>query len=185
MKRFLIVLAALTISCGNTVRETKNEKSSTDQIEEAELQKDMLLGNFEKKDLQQKPFSNWFESGYTKFSPHTAAMETIEENIGNYEIKVFMGTWCGDSKREVPKLIKILDQADYNYDNLEMIAVDYDKKTPSGIEEEFNIQRVPTIIFYKDGKEVNRFVEYSQGESIEEDVAKIVSGKKYKDSYTD
>lgn len=185
MNKFLIVLAALTISCGNTVRKTNIEKSATDQIEEADLQKDMLLGNFEKKDLQQKPFSQWFEPRYDKFSPQTAEMETIKENIGNYDIKVLMGTWCGDSKREVPKLIKILDQADYNFDNAEMVAVDYDKKTPSKIEEELNVHRVPTIIFYKDGKEVNRFVEYSQGESIEEDIAKIVSGKKYKDSYTD
>ena len=41
------------------------------------------------------------------------------------------------------------------------------------------------FIFYKDGEEVNRFVEYSQGESIEEAIAKIVSGKEYKNSYAE
>ncbi|QYA24133.1 thioredoxin family protein [Gramella sp. MT6] len=185
MNKLFILLAVLTLSCGNTVRKTNVDKRVSEEINEEDLQKDMLLGEFHKKDLQQKPFSSWFEPRYDKFSPEAASMETIKENIGDYDIKVLMGTWCGDSKRELPKLLKILDQADYNYDNLEMVAVDYNKTTPSKIEEELNVHRVPTIIFYKDGAEVNRFVEYSQGESIEEDIAKIVSGEKYKDSYTD
>ena len=185
MNKFLILLAVITISCGNTVRKTNTEQAVNDEIDDIDLQKDMLLGEFQKKDLQQQPFSKWFETRYDKFSPQPKAMKTIKENIGDYEIKVLMGTWCGDSKREVPKLLKILDQADYNYDNINLVAVDYNKTTPSKIEDELNVHRVPTIIFYKDGKEVNRFVEYAQEESIEEDIAKIVSGEKYKDSYTD
>ena len=51
-------------------------------------------------------------------------------------------------------------------------------------EEKMNLNRVPTIIFYKNGKEVNRFVEFAQ-ESLEEDIAKIVSGKDYKNSYAE
>lgn len=96
-----------------------------------------------------------------------------------------MGTWCGDSKRETPKMLKLLDEAGYNYNNLEMFAVDYDKTTPDQLEEKYDIHHVPTIIFYKDGKEVNRFVEYAQGASLEEDIAKIVSGEEYHDSYSD
>ena len=186
MNKLFVLLAVITISCANTVNNSSNneEKAAVD-IEENDFQKDMLLGKFEKKDLQQKPFSQWFEPRYTNFTPESEAMQTIKENINDYDIKVLMGTWCGDSKRELPKLLKILDSSDYDYDNLELIAVDYNKTTPSKIEEELEVHRVPTIIFYKDGKEVNRFVEYAQEESIEEDLAKIVSGKTYKNSYAD
>ncbi len=183
MNKFLILFAIITVSCGNTkkspelVSEPKPNKS---QVEE---QKDMLLGDFTKEELKQKPFSTWFEPRYEEFTPDPESMSAIQENIGDYQIKVLMGTWCGDSKREVPKLIKILDEANYNYEKLELHAVDYNKTTPSKIEEDLDVQMVPTIIFYKDGKEVNRFVEYPQGESIEEDIAKIVTGKEYQHSY--
>lgn len=187
MNKFFILLAVITLSCGNTISKATAETQNTEEElpEAIETQQDMLLGEFHKEDLQQKPFSNWFSPRYEKFSPQPAAMTTIKENIDDYKIKVIMGTWCGDSKREIPKLLKILDKADYNYKNIEMVAVDYNKNTPSKIEEEINLQRVPTIIFYKNGEEVNRFVEYPQEESIEEDIAKIVSGEKYKNSYAD
>lgn len=184
MNKILILLAVISIGCGNTVNKSTNENMNTED-KTSNIQKDMLLGEFHKEDLQQKPFSSWFEPRYSNFSPRPEAMETINENIEDYEIKVLMGTWCGDSKREIPKLLKILDNSDFDYKNIEMVAVDYNKTTPSKIEEELNVHRVPTIIFYKDGKEVNRFVEYTQGESLEEDIAKIVSGETYKDSYAD
>ena len=185
MNKLFILLAVITISCGNTVNKATSENEMIDDEEITNVQKDMLLGEFHKEDLMQKPFSKWFEPRYSDFSPQTESMETIKENIGDYKIKVLMGTWCGDSKREVPKLLKILDNSEFDYKNIEMLAVDYNKTTPSKIEEELNVHRVPTIIFYKDGKEVNRFVEYAQEESIEEDIAKIVSGETYKDSYAD
>ncbi|TBW30394.1 thioredoxin family protein [Gramella sp. KN1008] len=183
-KKFLILLAVMAISCGNTINKNLNEEEMV-EIETDDFQKDILLGEFKKEDLQQKPFSTWFEPEYEEFQPQEKAMKDIHENIGDYEIKLLMGTWCGDSRREVPKFLKLLDKSNYDYDKLEMVAVDHNKSTPSQIEKELDVHHVPTIIFYKDGVEVNRFVEYPQEESIEEDIAKIVSGKEYKDSYAE
>lgn len=185
MNKFIILLAVIALSCGNTVNKATTETTEEEFPEKDKIQQDVLLGEFHKEDLQQKPFSKWFSPRYEDFSPETEAMATIKENIDDYKIKVLMGTWCGDSKRELPKFLKILDNSDYNYKNIEMVAVDYNKTTPSKIEEELDVHHVPTIIFYKNGEEVNRFVEYSQEESIEEDIAKIVSGKEYKNSYAD
>ncbi|WP_026914375.1 thioredoxin family protein [Christiangramia portivictoriae] len=189
MKKLLVILAAFAVSCGNKI-ENSNQDLAMEEVEDTSTaqqttQKSMLLGDFTKEELQQAPFKSWFDSRYESFEPDTEEMATINENINDYEIKVLMGTWCGDSKRELPKFLRILDEADYDYDNLQLVAVDRDKATPSGIEQELEVTRVPTIIFYKDGKEVNRFVEYSQGESIEEDIARIVSGKEYKNSYAE
>lgn len=68
-----------------------------------------------------------------------------------------MGTWCGDSKREVPKLYKILEAS-------------------------LNIHRVPTVIFYKDGKEVNRIVEHPI-KTFEEDIQNIITKNDYESNY--
>ena len=93
-----------------------------------------------------------------------------------------MGTWCGDSKRETPHFYKILEQTDFNLNNLELITVDVSKKTPDNLQKGFDIKRVPTFIFYRDGKEIGRYVEYAR-ESLEKDMLKIVSGEGYKHSY--
>lgn len=93
-----------------------------------------------------------------------------------------MGTWCGDSKRETPRFYKVLEAAEFDLKNLEMITVNRGKKTPDNLERGFNIFRVPTFIFYKNGKEIGRYVEYPR-KSLEKDMLDILTGKPYKHSY--
>ncbi len=186
MTKYLIVLAVIALSLGNSkYKMISTSPAQAHQTKTTIVQKGMLLGEFEKEDLQQTPFSRWFQPQYDNYTPDSESMEIIKKNIGDYEIKLFMGTWCGDSRRETPKFLKILDEAGYDYDHLEMYAVDRSKTTPTKAEVDLNIHRVPTMIFYKDGKEVNRFVEYPQGLSLEEDMARILSDKEYKNSYAD
>ena len=189
MNKILVVLliSGLSIGCGNT--KSNSEKSmamekSQDNTEQttATIQDGMLLGKFKKEDLEQEPFSNWFDSRYENYEAKPEALETIKNNISDYDITLFMGTWCGDSKRETPKILKLLDETGYDYDKLTMIGVDYSKNSPNGLAKKNEVIRVPTIIFSKNGKEVNRYVERPR-ESFEEDIAKIVSGKDYKNSY--
>jgi len=183
MSLYILILAFIT-SCGNinnTVK-TADKDLTPVRVQNSEEQQDMLIGKFTKADLQKPAYESWFKSEYDNFKPSAEAMETIKNNISDYEIMVFMGTWCGDSKREVPKLLKILDEAGYDLSNLTMVGVSRSKTTPEKLEEGWDINRVPSIIFIKDGKEINRFVEYPR-ETIEEDIAKIVSEQGYKHSY--
>ena len=145
---------------------------------------EILLGEFTQADLEKAPHSRWFTPGYENYKPKKEALKTIKKNIHDYEILMFMGTWCGDSRYEVPKFFKLLDEVNFDRKNLKSIAVNFAKKAPGDLDKEYKIHRVPTIIFMKDGKEVNRFVEYSI-ESLEEDIAKIVKGKKYTDPYSE
>ena len=172
-------MVAVLLGCGTINTPKQNENN-----QEVSTQQSMLLGKFEKADLLQQPYAAWFEPRYEKYEPKAEAMETIKDHINDYDITIFMGTWCGDSKRETPRFFKILDATGYNLDKLTAVAVDYSKSTPEKYEEKVNLNRVPTIIFYKNGQEVNRFVEFAQ-ESLEEDIAKIVSGKDYKNSYAE
>ncbi len=183
MSLYILILAFLT-SCGNTTEPDKTaEKVITPEIvENSDEQQNMLIGKFTKEDLLKAPYDSWFNAEYNNFKPSAEAMETIKNNISEYEIMVFMGTWCGDSKRDVPKLLKILDEVGYDLSNLTMVGVDRSKTTPEKLEEGWDIDRVPSIIFIKNGKEINRFVEYPRV-TLEEDIAKIVSEQGYKHSY--
>ncbi|MCJ7758669.1 MAG: thioredoxin family protein, partial [Gillisia sp.] len=107
MSLYILILAFIA-SCGNinnTVK-TADKDSIPVTVQNSEEQQGMLIGKFTKEDLQKPPYESWFKSGYDNFKPSAEAMETIKNNISDYEIMVFMGTWCGDSKREVPKLLK-------------------------------------------------------------------------------
>src|SRR5690606_18438893 len=92
--------------------------------------------------------------------------------------------WCEDSQRETPHFYKILDAANFDESKLTLITVSEEKTTPQGYEEGKNITNVPTIIFYKNDKELGRIVEYPI-ESLEKDMFAILSGKDYKHAYAE
>lgn len=191
MNLFIMILAVIS-SCGNTNETTKNNSQETpahvatapapETVKTPAATQDMIVGKFKKEDLQQGSYSTWFNKGYEEYTPSPEAIAVIKKNISDFEIVGFVGTWCPDSRREIPKFFKILEEAGYDLSNLTMVGVTRSKNTPENLEEGYNMHRVPTFIFMKDGKEVNRFVEYA-GETTEADIAKIVSGKEYKNSY--
>ncbi|MGG6230130.1 thioredoxin family protein [Tenacibaculum sp. SDUM215027] len=174
MKKIVyLFVALLIISCASTPKNlaTKNENGN-------------LVGIATKKDFQQEPYgSDWFNDFYSYYETDKVTVKKLKPYLKDIKIKGFMGTWCGDSKREIPNFYKILDEAKFDYKNLELVTVNRQKKA-NGLEEGFNVIRVPTFIFYKDGKEVGRFVEHAiEDSSVEEDFLKILSGQEYKHPY--
>jgi thiol-disulfide isomerase/thioredoxin len=93
-----------------------------------------------------------------------------------------MGTWCEDSQHQVPGFYQVLEQLKFDEKQVSLIIVDRTKTTPDHLEKDKNITNVPTFIFYKNGKELQRIVE-SPVESLEKDMLKIVSGQPYKHTY--
>ena len=102
----------------------------------------------------------------------------------NIKIKIFMGTWCEDSIREIPYLFNILNSINYNIESVEIICVDENKNTPEGYEKDFEIIKVPTIIFFKKNEEINRIVEFPV-ETLQKDIIKILSNNNYKHAYSE
>ena len=98
-------------------------------------------------------------------------MKTLHTDI---EILVVLGTWCSDSKREVPRFWKIADLASIPSAAIKYYAVDRTKKSADGLTDNYKIERVPTFIFLKRGNEVGRIVE-SPKNSLEEDMLVILA----------
>ena len=84
-----------------------------------------------------------------------------------------LGTWCGDSRREVPRFYKILESLEYDLENMTVICVNTSKTADGTNVDQLNIQKVPTIIYYKDEIELGRIIESPQ-ESLEKDMSSIV-----------
>ncbi|MGB1080103.1 MAG: thioredoxin family protein [Flavobacteriaceae bacterium] len=142
-----------------------------------------LLGPIELNQLKQPPYSEWFTTEYENYKPFIKTTEQLKDLLQDVEIKVFMGTWCSDSQMQVPAFFRILGTIDYNGE-VSIIAVDKEKKTPSGSAAKSKITHVPTFIFYKNGEEINRIVE-SPVDFLEDDMRAILSGAAYKHIYQD
>ena len=140
-----------------------------------------LLGPIELHQLKQQPHSEWFTAEYDNYNPFTKTTDQLKPLVQDVEITLFMGTWCADSQLQVPVFFRVLDAVDFEGD-VSIIAVDKDKKAPSGSATLNGITHVPTFIFYKDGKEINRIVE-SPVHFLEEDMLAILSGAAYKHTY--
>jgi thiol-disulfide isomerase/thioredoxin len=113
-------------------------------------------------------------------------LEKIKPLLKSIEISIFMGTWCKDSKREVPRFYRILDELKFKEKNLTVFALgiapgEY-KKSPNGDEKGKNILRVPTIIIKRKGTEIGRIIEYPV-KSLEEDMYDILINNNYKPNY--
>ncbi|SEC38507.1 Thiol-disulfide isomerase or thioredoxin [Tenacibaculum sp. MAR_2009_124] len=147
--------------------------------------KPMLLGKTDISIVNTEKF-NWFQLNYDEYLINDQVISELRDSLNQYKIQVFYGTWCGDSKRELPKFYKVIEQAGFNMSNLEMIAVDRKtdayKQSPNGEEKGLNIHRVPTFIFNKNGEEINRIVEFPK-QDFERDILNIVTGQRYVSNY--
>ena len=86
---------------------------------------------------------------------------------------VFSGTWCDDSQILIPKFYRILDEAQFPEKAVTLYGVDREKKSLHGEAEKNLITKSPTIIVYKDGKEIGRIVELVK-KSIEVDIKEML-----------
>ena len=176
MKNSIFILALLLlVSC-----KTKQDINKTVPYEDTVI----LLGPADESGFKQEPFNTWYESNYSDYKVDDALIDELKSLSKGIEIKTFMGTWCEDSQHETPDFYKLLEAIKFSKKNHSLYAVSREKTTPQQFEKDLNITNVPTFIFYKDGKEINRIVEYPI-ESLEKDMVAILSGKAYKHAYAE
>ena len=139
-----------------------------------------LCGAFQIEDLEKDTiFQKWYKKNYLDFEVLNKKPTWIK-NLKNIEVDIYIGTWCGDSKKWVPKFIKLWDELGLNRTQLKFIALygsvegKY-KQGPNGEEKNKDIHRVPTFIFKRSNKEIARIVE-SPNNNLETDLAQIALG---------
>ncbi len=142
----------------------------------------ILLGSHSFETLQEPPFDAWFNKSVdtAKFSRKEA--KKLKKDLTSISLQIFMGTWCGDSRREVPRLYALLDYIDFPKDSINLVFVDNEdssyKESPGKEEQNKYIFRVPTLIITKAGMEMGRVIEHPQKSWIE-DICSIVKMQPY------
>ena len=146
----------------------------------------VLLGKQDRAALQQPPFADWFNANYDSYVVDSFTCNFIRPLLHDKQITIFLGTWCGDSRREVPRFLKMLDCCEFPMSQLTLVMVGNNdslyKKSPMHEEAGRNIVRVPTIIVELKGIEVGRIIEFPVT-SLEKDLLSILRKENYFPNY--
>jgi thiol-disulfide isomerase/thioredoxin len=135
-----------------------------------------ILGYFNPERLSHYPYSTWYITGFDDYPLNTNAInKLLDINKDDITIKVVMGIWCPDSRREVPRFMRVLDTWKFPLAKVTFIGVDDAKQSPVGEYAGLDIKRVPTFIIYKNNNEVGRIIE-NPVTSLEQDMVDILSG---------
>ena len=119
-----------------------------------------LYGEINREGLTKGQYNTWFSHGYNKYQFNQRQIDRIKPaHLNGITVKLLMSTWCGDSKRNVPVFFKFMDEIDLKDDQLQAWALDLRKSGPNQEQVRYKVSRVPTIIFYRNGTEIGRFVE--------------------------
>jgi thiol-disulfide isomerase/thioredoxin len=157
-------------------------------VAQAQSTSSNLLGVCSIEDLNKAPYSDWFTDNYADYKPDQKIVKELADLEVNqfFSVTIFFGTWCGDSKREVPRFLKVLDAVGFPQSAIHLIAVgDADplyRQSPNHEEQGQHIYRVPTFIINRNGDEMGRIVEFP-ATSLERDILAIASNGRYTPNY--
>ncbi|MGB8357774.1 MAG: thioredoxin family protein [Bacteroidales bacterium] len=136
-----------------------------------------LLGEINPARFREQPYSSWYLEGYDGYMPDQKIIEELKQtDISDYSITIVLGTWCPDSRREVPRFMKIVDLWGFPEEKIRFIGVDINKVAPLADYPVLGIERVPTFIFFKNNSEVGRIIEVPVT-SLEQDTRDILIRK--------
>ncbi len=112
--------------------------------------------------------------------PDVAAARALAAVPPGAVVTVYLGTWCGDSKRELARFWRAVDlmmgeTASAVPFTLRYVGVARDKKEPAALLAGVGLEYVPTFLVERDGREVGRIVEQSP-QGVERDLLALLDG---------
>ena len=175
---FLLVLCtlfSLTHSYSQNINFYKNAKGDTH-----------ICGEFPIDYLEQDTnYKDWFNKYYSELKLPKKRLR-LKSKLKNTTVDIYLGTWCGDSKKWVPQFIKLWDELGLKRSQLRLIGLYNDetryKIAPNGEEQGKQIHRVPAFIFKSNNVEYARIVESPKNDLVT-DVEQLALGFPSKPNY--
>jgi thiol-disulfide isomerase/thioredoxin len=137
-------------------------------------EKKYLKGFISKDQITHDVDFGWYQQNLKYAKPNKEYVEIIKPRAYDFQIMIFLGTWCHDSQQILPKYFALLEAAEFPDHRMTLIACDRQKVAPANINRPLNVNNVPTLIVLKDGKEVGRIVEFGASGLVDKELAEIV-----------
>ena len=109
-----------------------------------------------------------------RYIPDSAAVEYLKAFAKKMNILVMLGTWCSDSRREVPRLLKVMEKIQNNNVHVELYGLDRAKSDSLGLGQANQVEFVPTFILFNESGEFGRIIETPEI-SMEQDLANLLA----------
>jgi thiol-disulfide isomerase/thioredoxin len=140
-------------------------------IEDLNRHKQVMINQCTREGITSFPeFKESYDANYANYKVDSTTLKSLAKVLRGKNITIVLGTWCGDSKYQVPNFLKIMDAVGFDAKKITFIAVDGTKHAENGIIDSMKITNVPTFIFTdKNGTEVGRITEHPK-ESLEKDM---------------
>lgn len=100
---------------------------------------------------------------------HLTDANFAEETKKGVTLVDFHANWCGPCRMLAPVLEQVAKEIKGKA-NIAKVDIDSEQKTAS----QFQITSVPTMILFKDGKEVNRLIGLRNAEAVKEFILSVV-----------
>jgi hypothetical protein len=104
-------------------------------------------------------FLSAYKREYENFKSNKALINQMYSLLKGISVTIVMGTWCGDTKEQVPRFMRLFDDLEHSFPTPVFICVDREKKAGDVSIESLGIIKVPTFIIYYEGKELGRIIE--------------------------
>ena len=124
---------------------TNQENIGQKSIEEGDIEIQHLLNNYSAFNLNYQAYEVKNKLGLS--------------DIEGLKVSILFGTWCHDSLREVPRMLRILEAEGILPNQISLVLLSLKKTEPNKRDKFFNIHKTPTFIFLMHDKEVGRIVE--------------------------
>lgn len=139
-----------------------------------DIDREILIGVVDETGLQNPLFVEDWQIAMDEYTPDQEAVKKLKKYFRKHKevrIEVFLGSWCGDSKEQLPLFAKLAQEAKIK--RIEYIALNRKKSLPEKDIIEFGIEFVPTFIVFEKDKELGRIIE-SPEVSLEKDLVGIL-----------
>src|SRR5580765_4236289 len=94
---------------------------------------------------------------YDHYTPEEDAVKRLRAIAMPLHLEIICATWCGDSKRNVPRLLKAVHDAGNSKISVSVVGIGNDFKQPMAFVQEQHIINVPIVVLTRDGNEIGRF----------------------------
>lgn len=116
-----------------------------------------------------------FNAQYQSYQPTSLELQAIKRIEGKTLVVLF-GTWCHDSEREVPRLLKTLALGHVKLASLQLLAVNPNKQLPGAAQRSYDLRYTPTFILLAGERELGRIIERPTV-TLAQDLAALVAGR--------
>ena len=170
----LFALIGTVRYCSKTKEFNMPAQNTHRQKLELAIQPDLLSPDSIQKTLAGK-FKESIANEYNSYKPDSQVMTRLRKYWNDsITVKVIGGNWCSDTRRELPRLCRVLDGVGANAVGFGYYKVNKDKKPFSqDFSAEYPVKKVPTVFVFINGKLAGQIVE-TPAKSWESDLLQLI-----------